>query len=114
MQQHVDPTRIEAALAATGTATLRRRRLPAEQVLWLVLGIALYRDRSIVEGAATLDLALPSARGSIAAAPNAIVQARAYTARCMMRVMEAEGALASPRVLVACNATLGGAWYEPG
>ena len=35
--QHIDPIQIEEALAATGVATLRRRRLPAAQVLWIVL-----------------------------------------------------------------------------
>lgn len=74
-QQELDPAWIEAALAATGTATLRRRRLPAEQVIWLVLGMALYRDRSIVEVAATLDLALPGTRGPTVA-PSAVSQAR--------------------------------------
>ena len=29
------------------TVNARRRRLPAEQVIWLVLGMALYRDQSI-------------------------------------------------------------------
>ena len=38
---------IEAALAATGSATVRRRKLPAEQVVWIVIGMALFRDRSI-------------------------------------------------------------------
>ena len=77
-QQSLDPAWIEAALAATGTATLRRRRLPAEQVIWLVLGMALYRDRSIVEVAASLDLALPGAPGvrALTAAPSAVSQAR--------------------------------------
>jgi hypothetical protein len=31
----LDPDWIEAALVATGTATIRRRRLPSEQVVWL-------------------------------------------------------------------------------
>jgi transposase len=46
---HLPQEWIEKALQATGTATLRKRRLPAEQVVWLVLGMALFRDRSIVE-----------------------------------------------------------------
>jgi hypothetical protein len=71
----LDPAWIEEALQATGTATLRKRRLPAEQVIWLVLGMALFRDRSIVEVAAKLDLALPGSRG-LTAAPSAIAQAR--------------------------------------
>ena len=37
----INPSWIEQALEATGTATLRKRRLPADQVIWLVLEIAL-------------------------------------------------------------------------
>ncbi|MEO7036716.1 MAG: transposase domain-containing protein, partial [Polyangiaceae bacterium] len=46
-RRHLDPSWIEQALAATGTATIRKRRLPVETVVWVVLGIALFRDRSI-------------------------------------------------------------------
>lgn len=74
-RRDLDPLWIEEALQATGTATLRRRRLPAEQVIWLVLGMALFRDRPIVEVAAKLDLALPGSRGPTAA-PSALAQAR--------------------------------------
>jgi hypothetical protein len=72
----IDPEWIEQALAATGTATLRRRRLPAEQVIWLVLGMALYRNRSIVEIVHSLDLALPDEHGRPVAA-SAVPKARA-------------------------------------
>jgi hypothetical protein len=75
LQRDLDPDWITTALTATGTASLRRRRLPAEQALWLVLGMALLRDRSIVEVAATLDLARPGPRG-VTAAPSAVSQAR--------------------------------------
>ena len=74
-RQDLDPQWIEEALTATGTATLRRRRLPAEQVVWLVLGMALFRDRSILEVVSKLDLALPGPRGPTAA-PSAVSQAR--------------------------------------
>ena len=74
-RRHVDPAWITAALEATGTASMRRRRLPAEQVIWLVLGMALLRDRSIADVAATLDLVLPSRRG-VTAAQSAIAQAK--------------------------------------
>ncbi|WP_049949718.1 transposase domain-containing protein [Sorangium cellulosum] len=73
--KHLPAEWIEQALAATGTATLRRRRLPAEQVIWLVLGMALMRDRPIEEVVTKLDLALPGANGAIAR--SAIPQARA-------------------------------------
>jgi len=73
--QHINPVQIEEALAATGTATLRKRRLPAEQVLWLVLGMALFRNRSIERVVASLDLCLPSSTGRLVA-KSAIAEAR--------------------------------------
>jgi len=74
LRRDIDPEWIEAALQATGTATLRRRRLPAESVIWLIIGMALLRRRSIVEVAAKLDLALPGKK--LVAAPSSIAQAR--------------------------------------
>ncbi len=71
----LDPDWIEEALTATGTATIRRRRLPAEQVVWLVIGMCLFRDQSMKDLVATLDLALPGNRG-VRVAPSSIVQAR--------------------------------------
>ena len=64
---------VQQALEATGTATLRKRRLPAEQVVWLVIGMALYRDRPIEDVVRSLDLLLDPARGPLArsAAPQA-------------------------------------------
>jgi hypothetical protein len=41
------PEWIEEALSSTGTATIRNRKLPAEKVVWLVIGMALFTDRSI-------------------------------------------------------------------
>jgi len=71
----IDPAWVEAALAATGTASIRRRRLPAEQALWLVLGMALFRDMPISTVVEHLQLTLPgSGAGKIA--PSAVVQAR--------------------------------------
>jgi hypothetical protein len=66
---------IEEALRATGTASLRRRRLPAEQVVWLVIGMGMFRNRPITEIVAKLDLALPKA-GRATVVPGAIPQAR--------------------------------------
>ncbi len=75
LQANIPTEWIEQALEATGTATIRRRRLPAEQVIWLVLGMALYRDRTIATVANDLDLALGGKRWRVA--PSAIPQARA-------------------------------------
>ena len=75
IRRHLDPTWIDAALHATGTATLRKRRLPAEQVVWLVLGMALYRRTPINDLVDRLDLVLPgNAKGM---AGSAVVEARA-------------------------------------
>ncbi|NVB81568.1 MAG: IS4 family transposase [Kofleriaceae bacterium] len=71
----LDPEWIDEALAASGTATIRRRRLPAEQVIWLVIGMCLFRDQSMRDLVSMLDLALPGSRG-IRVAPSSIVQAR--------------------------------------
>ena len=73
-QHHIDPVWIEEALEATGTATVRRRRLPADQVVWMVLGMALLRDDAIERVVDSLDLALPGRGGLVA--KSAIAQAR--------------------------------------
>src|SRR5262245_44008882 len=72
----LDAEWIAQALQATGTATIRRRKLPAEYAVWLVIGMALLRDRSIREVVRHLDLVLPTrmGRGTVSAA--AIAQAR--------------------------------------
>jgi len=76
IRERLAPEWIEEALAATGTATIRRRRLPAEQVVWLVVGMALMRDKPLPEIVDRLELALPSRDGRVMAA-SAVAQARA-------------------------------------
>lgn len=78
-RQALDPEWIEAALAATGTATVRRRKLPAEMMVWIVIGMGLFRDRSIQEVVHHLDLVLPQTKpqpGRAVATSSAVVQAR--------------------------------------
>lgn len=70
------PTRwIDDALEATGTGTVRERRLPAERVVWLVIAMGLFRDRPILNLVDKLDVALPSPDGS-GVASSAVTQAR--------------------------------------
>ncbi len=76
LTQHLDPLWIEEALLATGTATVRRRRLPAERTVWLMLGMALLRDLPITEVARQLEVALPGLDGSQTVASSALTQAR--------------------------------------
>jgi hypothetical protein len=77
LTKHFDPAWIEEALVSTGTATLRRRRLPAERTVWLILGMAIMRDWPVTEVAQQLELALPAADGTRSVAPSALAQARA-------------------------------------
>lgn len=73
-RRNITPGWVEEALESTGTATMRKRRLPAEQVIWVVLGMALFRDRPLEDVVSKLDLALPSNGRSIAR--SSIAQAR--------------------------------------
>ena len=75
-QTSIDPAWVLEALFVTGTATLRRRRFPAEQVIWLVLGMALFRDLPIIDVARELALVLPGT-GAGRIAGSAVMQARA-------------------------------------
>lgn len=75
VRRNIDREWVEQALQATGTATVRRRRLPAEQVVWLVIGMALYRDRSIHDIVSKLDLVLPGDSPTVV--PSAVADARA-------------------------------------
>lgn len=75
--RHLDPDWIEEALLSTGTATVRRRRMPAEQVVWLVIGMALLRDLPIKDVVARLGLSLPDRQGNQGVATSTVMQARA-------------------------------------
>jgi len=69
----IDPAWIEQALAATGKASIRRRKLPADHAVWLVIGLALFRHmplwQVVQEMALTLD-------GQDLPVPSSSVQAR--------------------------------------
>src|SRR5260370_20907228 len=58
----LDQQWIAEALAATGTASVRRRKLPAEYVVWLVIGMGVLPRRSIEEGVRQLNPGPPRLR----------------------------------------------------
>lgn len=62
---HVPIEWIEEALKQTGKASVRKRRFPAEQAVWLVLGIGLLKNRSIAEVCDKLELAFPDSKGEL-------------------------------------------------
>ena len=75
LREHIPAGWIDAALEWTGTTTIRRRRLPAEQVVWLVIGMGLFRNEPIERVVDLLELALPD-RADTLVAKSAITQAR--------------------------------------
>ena len=74
VRKHVDPKWVREALEATGTATVRRRRLPAEQVVWLVIGMAMFRKWPIHDLVGRLNLVLPGRTRTVA--PSTVAEAR--------------------------------------
>jgi hypothetical protein len=50
---------VREALSRTGTATIRRRKIPNEAVVWLVIGIALFRQLAIDAVLKHLGLSIP-------------------------------------------------------
>lgn len=55
---------IRAALSSSDVATIRRRRLPVEEAIWIVIGMALYHDLPIEAVVDRLGIALPTRDGS--------------------------------------------------
>lgn len=69
----IDPDWIAQALAVTGKASIRRRKLPAEHAVWLVIGLALFRHLPLWQVVQQLALSLDQ---QTLPAPSASVQAR--------------------------------------
>jgi len=57
-------------------ATIRRRRLPADQVLWLVLGMALFRDEPVHEVARRLNICAQGLASDHLLARSGVTEAR--------------------------------------
>lgn len=79
LSRALDPQWIRSVLEATGTATVRRRKLPAEHAIWTVIGMALFRDQPIRAVVHHLDLVLPPSKSSTTPGTvtgSAVVQAR--------------------------------------
>ena len=70
----LDPSLVEQALEMAGVATLRKRRLPLETMLWCVIGMAFFRRMSAWDVASRMNIMLPGQRPLVA--PSAVVQAR--------------------------------------
>lgn len=60
--EHLPVEWIEQAIERTEATSIRHRRLPAQQVVWLMVALALYRHKSISEVLDDLGLALPDSQ----------------------------------------------------
>jgi hypothetical protein len=58
----LDAEWVDEALEETGTASVRRRKLPAQLVVWLVIAMALFRDSAIHTVVQHLRLVLPGGK----------------------------------------------------
>ena len=65
---------IEQAYQMTDTVTLRKRKLPLESLVWLLVGMALYNDKSISDVVNQLDII--DREGKPFVAPSALTQRR--------------------------------------
>ena len=70
----LSPELIKQGFEQAGVATIRKRRLPLETVLWSIVGMALYRQESVWNIATQMDIMLPDKKALVA--PSALVQAR--------------------------------------
>lgn len=70
----LDPDLVSNALSQSGIATIRKRKLPMEQMVWAVVGMALFRKYSMRQLVNQLDIILPN--GEPYVAPSAVTQAR--------------------------------------
>ena len=74
LSSFLDPAIIDEAFIEAGVATVRKRRLPLEAVMWTVIGMSLFRQESVWNIATKMDIALPGKNPLVA--PSAMVQAR--------------------------------------
>lgn len=74
--QHIPVEWIESALHLSSQATIRRRRLPSEQVLWLVMGMALFRNEPVGEVARRLNICAQGLANDALLARSGISEAR--------------------------------------
>lgn len=74
LSEVLSPELIDTCLEEAGVATLRKRRLPLDMVVWAVVGMALFRHIPMGQIVNHLDIMLPGKRPFVA--PSAVVQAR--------------------------------------
>ncbi|ALP41808.1 putative IS4 transposase [Aeromonas schubertii] len=70
----IPPEFITTLLREEGVATLCRRRMPMERLVWAIIGMAMFRHAPMSQLVNQLDILLPGERPFVA--PSAFLQAR--------------------------------------
>ncbi|MGE6108919.1 IS4 family transposase [Aeromonas sobria] len=70
----IPPALITSLLGEEGVATLRRRRMPMERLVWAIIGMAIFRNVPMTQLVNQLDILLPGDRPFVA--PSAFLHAR--------------------------------------
>jgi len=70
----LSPEIIQKGLESAGVATIRKRKLPMESMVWAIIGMALFRKFPMRQLVNQLDIMLPN--GTPYVAPSAVTQAR--------------------------------------
>lgn len=76
LTDHIPLEWIEAAATLADKAMIRRRRLPSDMVLWLVVGMAFFRGEPIVEVARRLNICAEGLANEVLLAKSGLSQAR--------------------------------------
>lgn len=87
LRAHLPPEQIAEALTNHDDTSERKRRLPREQVVLLLVAMSLFRSLSIEELVARLRLAVPDATHGGTVAPSAIPQARERLGEAPVRAL---------------------------
>ena len=76
---------IEEAYALTDTVTLRKRKLSLESMAWLLIGMAIYNDKSMADIVNMLDIV--DREGKPFVAPSAVIQRRKKLGDAAMKAL---------------------------
>ncbi|MCF4972765.1 IS4 family transposase, partial [Pseudomonas lactis] len=76
LAEHIPVEWIEAAATLAEQASIRRRRLPSDLVLWLVVGMAFFRGEPIAEVARRLNICSKGLANEVLLANSALSKAR--------------------------------------
>lgn len=83
LNEVLDPNIIQSCLESNGVATLRKRKLPMDAMIWAVIGMALFRTESVRQLINKLDIVLPQEVDYVAR--SAVTQARKKLGSAVVR-----------------------------